>query len=299
MSSILYIAIVGAAFTLAGSSRALSDLACRPSRSGCSAWSCRLSKRLLSWSNPRWSRISGSLPSARVPAPARAASEHARKHLHRHCHRLIPLWHRAGSRGEALARTGAARLRRVRPAGAAPARSGTGRTGALPIVGALTGLLATFTGVFVLPNVPYLQALGLDRDDLIQALGLSFTVSTVALGVGLAANGALPTATVGASVLTLAPALIGMSSGQIVATGSARLSPSLFLHRHGAARGRTGPARLRLQLARDARTGIAERVQTIRRRDRKPEQHRPAMSRRPCDASAPHARSRPRMRQRQ
>jgi uncharacterized membrane protein YfcA len=94
-----------------------------------------------------------------------------------------------------------------------------------PIVGALTGLLATFTGVFVLPNVPYLQALGLDRDDLIQALGLSFTVSTVALGAGLAANGALPTATVGASVLTLAPALIGMALGQVVRN---RISPRVF-----------------------------------------------------------------------
>jgi uncharacterized membrane protein YfcA len=89
----------------------------------------------------------------------------------------------------------------------------------------LTGLLASITGVFVVPNVPYLQALGLDRDDLIQALGLSFTVSTVALGIGLAANGALPAATLGASLLTLAPALIGMAIGQAV---RGHISPPVF-----------------------------------------------------------------------
>jgi len=85
-----------------------------------------------------------------------------------------------------------------------------------PIIGAVTGILASITGVFMIPNVPYLQALGLDRDDLIQALGLSFTVSTVGLGVGLAANGSLPAATLGASLLTLAPALAGMAVGQVV-----------------------------------------------------------------------------------
>jgi uncharacterized membrane protein YfcA len=94
-----------------------------------------------------------------------------------------------------------------------------------PIVGFLTGLLASITGVFVVPNVPYLQALGLERDDLIQALGLSFTVSTIALGVGLAANGSLPAATLGASLLTLAPALGGMAIGQAV---RGRISPPVF-----------------------------------------------------------------------
>jgi uncharacterized membrane protein YfcA len=94
-----------------------------------------------------------------------------------------------------------------------------------PIIGAVTGILASITGVFMIPNVPYLQALGLDRDDLIQALGLSFTVSTVALGVGLAANGSLPAATLGASLLTLAPALAGMAVGQVV---RGWISPPVF-----------------------------------------------------------------------
>lgn len=53
-------------------------------------------------------------------------------------------------------------------------------------VGALTGIfsgaLSASTGVFVMPMVPYLQALKLAKNELVQALGLSFTVSTIALG---------------------------------------------------------------------------------------------------------------------
>ena len=83
-----------------------------------------------------------------------------------------------------------------------------------PLVGLATGLVTGATGVFVIPAVPYLQALNLDRDGLIQALGLSFTVSTVALAAGLAREGALPLAAGAASLVTLAPALLGMAAGQ-------------------------------------------------------------------------------------
>ena len=50
-------------------------------------------------------------------------------------------------------------------------------------------LITAATGVFVIPAGPYLQALGLEKDELVQALGLSFTVSTVALAVVLACDG--------------------------------------------------------------------------------------------------------------
>ncbi|MFX8708325.1 sulfite exporter TauE/SafE family protein, partial [Acinetobacter baumannii] len=72
------------------------------------------------------------------------------------------------------------------------------------------------TGVFVIPAVPYLQALGLDRDDLVQALGLSFTVSTVALAVGLADGGVLAADNLLAGTMALAPAIVGMVLGQRV-----------------------------------------------------------------------------------
>jgi len=62
--------------------------------------------------------------------------------------------------------------------------------------------------------VPYLQAVGFDKDELIQALGLSFTVSTVALALGLLRVDAWHANAVWASLLALVPALIGMQAGQ-------------------------------------------------------------------------------------
>ena len=83
-----------------------------------------------------------------------------------------------------------------------------------PLVGAITGLVTGATGVFVIPAVPYLQAIGLEKDELIQALGLSFTVSTVALAIGLLRVDAWQMGSVWISLLALVPALIGMQAGQ-------------------------------------------------------------------------------------
>ena len=83
-----------------------------------------------------------------------------------------------------------------------------------PLCGLVTGVVTAATGVFVMPAVPYLQSLGLSREQMIQALGLSFTVSTLALAVGLAGQDALGGQALGASLLMLAPALLGMLAGQ-------------------------------------------------------------------------------------
>jgi uncharacterized membrane protein YfcA len=83
-----------------------------------------------------------------------------------------------------------------------------------PLSGALTGIITSATGVFVIPTVPYLQALGLNKDQLVQALGLSFTVSTLALAAGLMWRGALGDGELSASLLALIPALLGMLLGQ-------------------------------------------------------------------------------------
>jgi uncharacterized membrane protein YfcA len=94
-----------------------------------------------------------------------------------------------------------------------------------PLVGAATGLVTGATGVFVIPAVPYLQALGLTKDDLVQALGLSFTVSTLALAIGLGARGAVAADTLALSVAVVLPALGGMWAGQKL---RARISPPAF-----------------------------------------------------------------------
>ncbi len=83
-----------------------------------------------------------------------------------------------------------------------------------PLCGLVTGVVTAATGVFVMPAVPFLQGLGLNRDEMIQALGLSFTVSTLALAIGLARQDALGGQALGASLLMLAPALLGMLAGQ-------------------------------------------------------------------------------------
>lgn len=94
-----------------------------------------------------------------------------------------------------------------------------------PLIGAVTGLVTAATGVFVVPAVPYLQALGLQRDELIQGMGISFTVSTLALALGLYFNDRYSGAVLGASMLLLLPALGGMHAGQLLRR---RLSAALF-----------------------------------------------------------------------
>ncbi|MFT4185014.1 MAG: sulfite exporter TauE/SafE family protein, partial [Rhizobium sp.] len=94
-----------------------------------------------------------------------------------------------------------------------------------PVIGAATGLVTGGTGVFVIPAVPYLQALGLEKDDLVQALGLSFTVSTIALAAGLIWRGAFHLDNLVLSGLAIAPALAGMWAGQIIRR---RVSPATF-----------------------------------------------------------------------
>ncbi|RAZ91970.1 sulfite exporter TauE/SafE family protein [Mesorhizobium hawassense] len=94
-----------------------------------------------------------------------------------------------------------------------------------PVVGFLTGLVTGCTGVFVVPAVPYIQALALSRDDLIQSLGLSFTVSTIALALGLASHGAFEAGHLAMSSLAVLPALLGMWLGQVLRQ---KISPATF-----------------------------------------------------------------------
>lgn len=118
--------------------------------------------------------------------------------------------------GAVLALYGALGLLGIRIA--LPERAG------LPI-GLTTGALTAATGVFVIPAVPWLQGLGLAKDALVRALALSFTVSTLALGVLLRASDALDGRLVAASALALVPAL----AGQLLGTRArGRLSEAAF-----------------------------------------------------------------------
>jgi uncharacterized membrane protein YfcA len=94
-----------------------------------------------------------------------------------------------------------------------------------PFVGLTTGLITGATGVFVIPAVPYLQALDLRKEDLVQALGLSFTISTIALAIGLAKGGAFHVQNVAASALAILPSLLGMWLGAAIRS---RISSATF-----------------------------------------------------------------------
>jgi uncharacterized membrane protein YfcA len=83
-----------------------------------------------------------------------------------------------------------------------------------PVIGATTGLIAGATGIMALPAVAYFEAISLDKEDMIQALGLSFTVSMLAIGGGLFRAGAFGGSVLVASGLALAPASVGMAVGQ-------------------------------------------------------------------------------------
>ena len=83
-----------------------------------------------------------------------------------------------------------------------------------PLVGLMTGLITAATRVFVIPAVPYLQAIGLEKEELVQALGLSFTVSTVALAVNVVAEGGVRVSMAGATAVALIVACAGMWMGQ-------------------------------------------------------------------------------------
>ncbi len=83
-----------------------------------------------------------------------------------------------------------------------------------PVIGGLTGVVTGLTGSFVFPSVLYLQALGLPRDQLIQAMGIVFMVATLALGASLAGHSLLAPQSGLFSAVALAPALLGMLAGQ-------------------------------------------------------------------------------------
>jgi hypothetical protein len=94
-----------------------------------------------------------------------------------------------------------------------------------PLVGAITGLITAATGAFVIPSVPYLQTLALDKEEFVQALGLSFTVSTIALTVNLALAGALNVGMATPTLIALIMACVGMTIGQALRL---RLSSEIF-----------------------------------------------------------------------
>ena len=85
-----------------------------------------------------------------------------------------------------------------------------------PVIGLVNGVISAATGLFAIPSLPYMQALGLDKDDLVQALGLSFTTSMLAMAVILSRAGAFKAEVAIPSGVALVAAFAGMFIGQAV-----------------------------------------------------------------------------------
>ena len=84
-----------------------------------------------------------------------------------------------------------------------------------PLCGAMNGVLTGLTGSLFLPGLMYLHAIGLSRDQLVQAMGLLFTRSTLALGISLQESGRIYAGLWQISGFALLPALFGMHCGKI------------------------------------------------------------------------------------
>lgn len=85
-----------------------------------------------------------------------------------------------------------------------------------PLLGSVNGVLTGMTGSFVVPGVMYLQAIGLGRDALVQAMGFLFCVSALALAAALGGSGLFPREVGMVSAAALIPAFAGMAIGQVL-----------------------------------------------------------------------------------
>jgi uncharacterized membrane protein YfcA len=93
------------------------------------------------------------------------------------------------------------------------------------IVGLITGAISAATGVQVVPSMPFMQAIGMEKDELIQALGVYFTVATLGLAFNLTSAGLFSAATALPGAIAMAASFAGMFIGQAVRT---RMEPDSF-----------------------------------------------------------------------
>jgi uncharacterized membrane protein YfcA len=93
------------------------------------------------------------------------------------------------------------------------------------IAGLMTGVVSAATGVQVIPSMPYMQAIGMEKDELVQALGVFFTVATIALAFNLTTTGLLTATTALPGAIAMAASFAGMFIGQAVRN---RMQPEMF-----------------------------------------------------------------------
>lgn len=83
-------------------------------------------------------------------------------------------------------------------------------------VGLITGVISAATGVQVIPSMPFMQAIGMEKDELVQALGVFFTTATLAQIFNLTGAGLLNASVVAPATVGMIAAFAGMYVGQLV-----------------------------------------------------------------------------------
>ncbi|MGN6284489.1 MAG: sulfite exporter TauE/SafE family protein [Afipia sp.] len=84
------------------------------------------------------------------------------------------------------------------------------------LVGLITGMVAAATGVQVIPSMPFMQAIGMEKDELIQALGVFFTTATLAQAYNLTGAGLINMSIAIPTTVAMVAAFAGMYLGQVV-----------------------------------------------------------------------------------
>ncbi|PTW63279.1 hypothetical protein C8N35_1011330 [Breoghania corrubedonensis] len=82
------------------------------------------------------------------------------------------------------------------------------------VLGLINGVFSGMTGSYSVPGVMFLQGIGLPREQLIQAMGMLYLGSTIALAAALGGSGLVSVSLGVGSVLAVVPALTGVFIGQ-------------------------------------------------------------------------------------
>lgn len=81
-------------------------------------------------------------------------------------------------------------------------------------LGAINGMLTGMTGSFMVPSVLFMQAMGFQRDMLVQAMGAFFAISTIVLAVSLGRNDLISMEHLRLSLFALVPSILGLTVGR-------------------------------------------------------------------------------------
>lgn len=86
------------------------------------------------------------------------------------------------------------------------------------VLGILNGIITGMSGIYIVPSVMYFQAIGLRRDEIVQAMGILFSLSSISMLTAYQQQNLLTMQQVTLSLYALFPALLGMYYGKKIRT---------------------------------------------------------------------------------